>query len=159
MFWTPQLAVTKAGTLLSVVEGRKHKWDEGDIGSAQGGKAWHDILLKRSWDGGGSWSNATVVYSESAGWGTAAGDANSSIGNLEVVVDDVTGEIFVFMCRNNSNVLLTSSTDDARTFSAPKDVSAQVKPESLHWGWYATTFSSLQMVHHPKSPVVEKTSE
>eukprot|EP01052_Picozoa_sp_SAG31_P005144 SAG31_NODE_222_length_19895_cov_34.907626_9_plen_603_part_00 len=150
MFWTPQLAVTKAGTLLSVVEGRKHKWDEGDIGSAQGGKAWHDILLKRSWDSGRSWSNATVVYSESAGWGTAAGDANSSIGNLEVVVDDVTGEIFVFMCRNNSNVLLTSSRDDARTFSAPKDVSAQVKPASLHWGWYATTFSSLQMVHHPK---------
>eukprot|EP01044_Picomonas_judraskeda_P017391 COSAG03_NODE_3264_length_2119_cov_1.878713_1_plen_530_part_00 len=150
MYGGPQLAVTKEGTLLSVVEGRKHKWDEGDEGSAAK-KAWHDILLKRSSDGGGSWSNATVVYSESAGWGgTAAGDANSTIGNSEVVVDLITGEIFIFMCRNNSNVLLSSSTDDAVTFSVAKDVSAQVKPASNHWGWYATTFSALQMAHHPK---------
>ena len=149
MYGGPQLAVTKEGTLLSVVEGRKHKWDEGDEGSAAK-KAWHDILLKRSSDGGGSWSNAAVVYSESAGWGGTAADANSTIGNSEVVVDLITGEIFIFMCRNNSNVLLTSSTDDAVTFSVAKDVSAQVKPASNHWGWYATTFSALQMAHHPK---------
>ena len=149
MYGGPQLAVTKAGTLLSVVEGRKHKWDEGDEGAGQA-KAWHDILLKRSTDSGRTWSNATIVYSESGGWGSAAGNANSTIGNSEVVVDQHTGEIFIFMCRNNSNVLLTSSTDDARTFAAAKDVSAQVKPDSLGWGWYATTFSSLQIRHHPK---------
>ena len=59
-------------------------------------------------------------------------------------MDQHTGEIFVFMCRNNSNVLLTSITDDARTFAAANDVRAQVKPDSLGWGWYGTHLSTRQ---------------
>ena len=55
---------------------------------------------------GTTWGPAQIVYSESGGWGGAAGDANSTIGNGELVVDLETAEIFVFMCRNNSNVLL-----------------------------------------------------
>jgi len=51
MYGGPQLAVTKAGTLLSMVEGRKHPWDAGDEGSGTR-RAWHDILLKRSTDSG-----------------------------------------------------------------------------------------------------------
>jgi sialidase-1 len=61
------------------------------------------------------------------------------------VVDLETGEIFVFMCRNNSQVLLASSTDDAVTFAVAKDVTKQVKPDALEWGWYATSFSSVQL--------------
>ena len=144
MYGGPQLAVTKAGTLLSIVEGRKHSVDGGDEG-AGGLKAWHDILIKRSSDSGSTWSNATVVYSESGGWGQASGTANSTIGNGELVVDLETGEVFVFMCRNNSQVLLASSKDDAVTFAVAKDVTEQVKPDSLSWGWYATSFSSLQL--------------
>ena len=41
--------------------------------------------------------------------------------------------------------LLASSTDDAMTFSRAIDVTAEVKPKSLHWGWYATTFSAVQL--------------
>jgi sialidase-1 len=108
-------------------------------------QAWHDILIKRSLDQGNAWSNATVVYSESGGWGKAAGAANSTIGNGELVVDRISGEIFVFMCRNNSQILLASSTDDGVTFAMAKDVSRQVKPDSLQWGWYATSFSSVQL--------------
>jgi len=145
----PQLAVTKAGTLLSIVEGRKHAVDGGDEG-AGGHKAWHDILIKRSTDSGNTWSNATVVYSESGGWGKAAGTANSTIGNGELVADLETGEIFVFMCRNNSQVLLASSKDDAVTFAVAKDVTKQVKPDSLQWGWYATSFSSVQLRFNKK---------
>ena len=144
MYGGPQLAVTKAGTLLSIVEGRKHSVDGGDEG-AGGHKAWHDILIKRSSDSGTSWSNASVVYSESGGWGQASGTANSTIGNAELAVDLETGEIFAFMCRNNSQVLLASSTDDAATFTVAKDVTEQVKPDSLRWGWYATSFSSVQL--------------
>ena len=70
MYGGPQLAVTKAGTLLSIVEGRKHKVDGGDEG-AKGLQAWHDILIKRSSDGN-TWTNASVVYSESGGWGWAS---------------------------------------------------------------------------------------
>jgi hypothetical protein len=94
MYGGPQLAVTKAGTLLSIVEGRKHSVDGGDEG-AGGHKAWHDILIKRSLNSGTTWSNASVVYSESGGWGQSSGTANSTIGNAELVVDLETGEIFV----------------------------------------------------------------
>ena len=94
---------------------------------------------------GASWSAAQIVYSESAGWGGSAPTANSTIGNGELVVDTETGEIFVFMTRNNSAVLLARSTDDGVSFSKATDITADVKPERLGWGWYATTFSSLQM--------------
>ena len=144
MYGGPQLAVTKAGTLLSIVEGRKHQVDGGDEGP-NGLQAWHDLLIKRSLNSGATWGNASVVYSESGGWGKAASTANSTIGNGELVVDLETGEIFVFMCRNNSQVLLASSTDDAVTFAVAKDVTNQVKPDKLQWGWYATSFSSVQL--------------
>lgn len=61
-------------------------------------EAWHDCLLKRSTDNGDTWSAATIIYSESAGWkGLSKGNANSTIGNCEAVADLVTGDVFVFM--------------------------------------------------------------
>lgn len=97
MYGGPDLVVTKSGALLSLVEGRKHPWDAGDEGKGEN-EAWHDCLLKRSTDNGDTWSAATIIYSESAGWkGLSKGNANSTIGNCEAVADLVTGDVFVFM--------------------------------------------------------------
>ena len=147
----PDLAVTKAGSLLSATEGRKLVWASGDEG--KNGDAWHDILLKRSTDSGASWSRAQIVMSQSAGWVDPSGHqfaptANVTLENAELVVDKITGSIFLFATRNNSHVFRTESLDDGVTWSAAVDVSEEVKPTALHWGWYATSFSSLQLVHN-----------
>ena len=147
----PDLAVTKAGSLLSATEGRKLVWASGDEG--KNGDAWHDILLKRSTDSGASWSRAQIVMSQSAGWVDPSGHqfaptANVTLENAELVVDKITGSIFLFATRNNSHVFRATSTDDGRSWSAAVDTSEEVKPTALHWGWYATSFSSLQLVHN-----------
>jgi hypothetical protein len=144
----PDLAVTRAGSLLSATEGRKLVWASGDEG--KNGDAWHDILLKRSTDTGATWSRAQIVMSQSAGWRDAAGHqfparANVTLQNAELVVDKITGGIFLFATRNNSHVFRATSLDDGVSWSAAVDVSEEVKPTSLHWGWYATSFSSLQL--------------
>ena len=74
--------------------------------------------------------------------------ANVTLENAELVVDKITGSIFLFATRNNSHVFRTESLDDGVTWSAAVDVSEEVKPTALHWGWYATSFSSLQLVHN-----------
>src|SRR5262245_60328376 len=64
-FRIPALAVTKSGTLLAVVEGRKaSSRDSGDI----------DLVLRRSTDQGATWSPLEVVFEE-------GGDAPITIGN------------------------------------------------------------------------------
>ena len=69
----PALVVTTQGSVLAFCEGRKtSSADHGDI----------DLLLKRSEDGGRTWSAQQVVYEE-------GGDARITIGNpCPVVVRD-----------------------------------------------------------------------
>ena len=116
----PALLRTPAGTLLAFCEGRKeHRGDHGDI----------DLLLKRSTDGGQTWGPIELVYEE--------GDSEKiTIGNPCPVVDESTGTIWLPFCRDNDDVLVTSSSDDGRTWTKPRDITADVKRPG--WGWYAT---------------------
>jgi sialidase-1 len=52
------------------------------------------------------------------------------------VVDRSTGTIWLPFCRDNDEVLVTSSSDDGRTWTAPRNITSDVKPKG--WGWYAT---------------------
>jgi len=116
----PALLATPRGTLLAFCEGRKtSRNDDGDI----------DLLLRRSTDGGRTWEAPQVVYEE-------GDDAPVTIGNPCAVVDGQTQTIWLAFCRNNTDVLFSTSTDDGRTWSAPVDVTASVKRSE--WGWYAT---------------------
>ena len=119
-FRIPSLLGTPAGTLLAFCEGRKTgRGDHGDL----------DLVLRRSADGGRTWGPLELVYEE-------GGDAKITIGNPCPVVDQATGAIWFPFCRDNRDVLVTHSTDDGRTWSKPRDITADVKPK--HWGWYAT---------------------
>ena len=116
----PALTVTKKGTLLAFCEARRNNQrDHGDI----------DLVVKRSTDGGKSWSAQKVVYEE-------GGKAEITIGNPSPVVDRDTGTIWLPMCRDNRDVLITKSTDDGLTWSKPVDITRSVKKPD--WGWYAT---------------------
>lgn len=129
----PALIVTNKGTLLAFCEGRKNSGsDAGDI----------DILLRRSFDHGKSWSPVEKVADKGA----------DTIGNPTPVVERKTGTIFLLLTSNPGTaterqiteaapgavrtVWITRSTDDGASWSRPADITAQVKRPD--WTWYAT---------------------
>ena len=127
----PTLAVTKQGTLLAFAERRvEGKGDNGDI----------DTVLKRSTDGGKTWSEEITVADIGA----------DTIGNACPTVDPESGAITVVMTWNrvpekkvvpgfgedSRLVYLSRSTDDGLTWSKPEDITRQVKLGN--WSWFAS---------------------
>jgi sialidase-1 len=129
----PAIVRTLKGTLLAFCEGRKDSQrDWGNI----------DLLVKRSTDGGRTWSAAITV----ADFGT------DTVGNPAPVVDRRTGTVWLLLTRNPGDVQekkilpglsgatrtvwVSHSKDDGRAWATPADITAAVKlPE---WSWYAT---------------------
>ncbi len=125
----PALIATKKGTLLAFCEGRRNSAsDTGDI----------DVVLRRSSDGGKTWSSMQVV----------ADAGSDTFGNPTPVVDGKTGAILLLLTRNpgavaerdvgvtDRTVWLTQSKDEGATWSPPAEITAQVKRPD--WTWYAT---------------------
>jgi sialidase-1 len=128
----PALLVTPKGSVLAFCEGRKTgPGDHGDV----------DLLVKRSTDGGRTWSPQAIVHEE-------GGDAKITIGNPCPVVDQRSGTIWLPFCRDNKAVLITSSTDDGITWSEPRELGTSVtKPD---WSWVATGPGiGIQLRHGP----------
>ncbi len=114
----PAVLTAANGTLLAFCEGRRNdRSDHGDI----------DLLVKRSEDGGQSWSAQQVVYSETG---------EVTIGNPCPVVDAATGTVWMLFCRDNVDVFVTHSFDNGLTWSDPVDITEDVKKKA--WTWYAT---------------------
>ncbi len=132
-FRIPAIVVTNKGTLLAICEGRRGSTsDTGNI----------DMVLRRSTDGGKSWSRLQVIWD----------DGPNTCGNPCPVVDRSTGTIWLLMTHNlgpddeaaiarkkakgTRTVWVTRSDDDGATWTRPIDTTATTKkPE---WGWYAT---------------------
>jgi len=116
----PAMLATTRGTLLAFCEGRKtSRGDHGDI----------DLVLKRSTDGGCTWSKQMIVHEE-------GGTEKITIGNPAPVLDRSTGTVHLAFCRNNARVFVTSSADDGVTWARPREITDAVKADD--WGWYAT---------------------
>ncbi|MFF4901658.1 exo-alpha-sialidase [Streptomyces sp. NPDC001068] len=131
----PAAVRTWHGTLLAFAEGRHTTTgDSGDI----------DVVLRRSADGGCTWGPLQVV---------ADGKGNTR-GNPAPVVDPRTGEVVLVTTYNDGSVseaqimrgqvtkeqsrrvFVQRSRSDGRSFTAPREITAQVKPAG--WRWYAT---------------------
>ena len=129
----PSAIVTKTGTLLAFAEGRRTgAGDAGDI----------DLVLRRSRDGGRSWSPLQVV----------GDNGPDTFGNPCAVVDDRTSTVWLLTTQNRGTdrekdiiagtsaggrtVWAMNSTDDGVTWSAPAEITASVK--AADWTWYAT---------------------
>ncbi len=129
----PSLVVTPSGTVLAFAEGRKG-------GAADSGNI--DLVLKRSTDGGASWSPMQVLVDHGP----------NSASNPCPVVDRNTGAIWLLSTRNlgtdresaiiagtsqaTPTVWAMKSQDDGATWSTPLDITSSVKPRD--WTWYAT---------------------
>lgn len=129
----PAAVRTVKGTLLAFCEGRKDsRRDWGNI----------DVLVKRSRDGGRTWSAATVV----------ADFGEDTIGNPAPVVDRRTGTVWLLLTRNPASiqekqieaglsgatrtVWVTHSEDDGLSWANAVEITAAVK--RADWSWYAT---------------------
>ncbi len=127
----PSLLATHAGALLAFCEGRVNDgYDHGRI----------HLLLRRSEDGGRSWSDPQVVWE----------DGPNTCGNPCPVQDRATGTIWLaanwnraggdsasyFDAYDTRYVHVLASDDDGRTWTSPRDITADVK--RTNWGWYAT---------------------
>jgi len=139
----PAIVVTKAGTVLAFAEGRKNsKGDSGDI----------DMFVKRSTDGGLTWSAQQLVWD----------DGENTCGNPCAVVDQTTGTIWLLMTHNPGDyhefksetykgtrtVWVTHSTDDGLTWTEPTEITATTKDSN--WEWYATGPGiGIQLQHGP----------
>lgn len=129
----PALLVTPKQTVLAFCEGRvKAAGLTGDI----------DLVVRRSTDGGRTWSPLAVV----------ADDGPNTLGNPCPVVDRTTGVIWLPFTRSlgqdtekeiidgtsdgRTQVWLTHSTDDGVTWAKPTNISAQAT--RADWTWYGT---------------------
>ena len=130
-FRIPAIVKSTRGTLLAFAEGRVlNCGDTGDI----------DLVLKRSTDGGRTWSPLQLVNE-------GGGDTH---GNPVPIVDSETGRIFLVSTYNKGRTddkacdtpcprtpHLQYSDDDGVTWSDPVDMSTQMKlPE---WDWWVAT--------------------
>ncbi len=129
----PSLIVAANGDLLAFAEARhKGRSDTGDI----------DLVMKRSRDGGRTWSEQRTVWDDGA----------NTCGNPCPVVASATGAIVLLATRNlgvdheskiiagtsvgTRTVWLLKSDDHGATWSAPRDITESAKLPS--WTWYAT---------------------
>ncbi len=129
----PSVVVTTRGTVLAFCEGRKfNSSDSGDI----------DLLLKRSSDGGRTFSKQQIVWD----------DQGNTCGNPCAVVDRATGTIWLLLTHNlgtdrepeiiarkskgTRTVWVAKSSDDGATWSKPVEITKVAKRPN--WTWYAT---------------------
>jgi len=129
----PAVIVTTKDTVLAFCEGRKSsRSDTGDI----------DLMLRRSSDGGKTWSKPQVVWD----------DKGNTCGNPCPVVDRKTGTIWLLLTWNRGDdheslikkgtskdtrrVYVCRSVDDGATWSRPVEITKTTKHPD--WRWYAT---------------------
>ncbi|TDE01020.1 sialidase family protein [Jiangella asiatica] len=131
-FRIPATIVSPSGEVLAFAEGRVDSAsDTGDI----------DIVLRRSDDGGCTWSDLEVVADLGA----------DTIGNPTPVVDPESGDIVLLSTFNLGTSTedrikrgldpartahVQRSSDGGRTWSEPEDIAATTRLPS--WRWYAT---------------------
>ena len=113
----PSLLVTKQGTVLAA--GRRTQNSGADDGNI-------DIVLKRSTDGGRTWSDMQII----------ADDGVHTMGNPCPVVDETSGTIWLSLCRDNKQVFFMKSMDDGRTWSEPVAAANDVMIPA--WEWIGT---------------------
>lgn len=136
-FRIPGLVTTLKGSLIAVYDIRhRTTYDlQEDI----------DIGMSRSTDGGRTWEDMRIIM-DMGEWGGLP-QAQNGIGDPAVLVDENTGEIFVvavwtyglgngrawnqvgdgFSPETTAQLMMVSSKDDGRTWSAPRNITAQVK--------------------------------
>lgn len=115
----PSLVTAKEGTLLLACESRRVSWRD---------KSPTDVVLRRSTDGGKTWSTTQVLL---------PGGADAHMDPC-LVVDRETGRVFLFASRwpakdhstRGNTAWLVTSDDHGATWTPPREVSQSIAPQT-----------------------------
>ena len=129
----PALLVTPQGSLLAACEARKTRGDWGPI----------DILLRRSEDGGQTWSSpekiadvaGTHQKNPAALRQKLADPAAVTNNNPLLIADEKTGAVHLLFCQEYMRCFYRRSDDDGRTFSEPVEITAAFEPFRKRYDW------------------------
>jgi len=115
-FRIPQLVVAKSGTLLAFSEAGKTGLDAGD----------RDIVLRRSADGGRTWSRRIEVIID---------HGTSRVGSPGVLMDDGSGRIHLITAVDSARAIHATSDDEGRTWTEPQDITEAFNDFKKHIDW------------------------
>jgi sialidase-1 len=107
-FRIPAIIVSAKGTILAFAEARKTNCEDWDQ---------IDLVMKRSEDGGRSWSDVRVLFH----------DGKRSVNQPTPILDRDTGVMWLVFCKDNQEVFVSQSADDGVSWSAPRDITSQTK--------------------------------
>lgn len=116
----PAAVVTREGTVVLLVEGRK---------GINSDFAAIDLLSLRSQDGGRTWSKTQVVWSE------GSTEEKISMGNPAPVYDAITGRLWCVFNRENQRVFVTYSDNAGDTWTRAREITPAVRPASWMRYW------------------------
>lgn len=130
VFRIPAIIKAANGDLLAFCEAR----EGGDASEI-------DLVMKRSSDLGATWSKLQVIQESNDYLALFEGKPPAiTLGNPTPVVGQLDpkhpGRIWLPFTLENDRVFVTFSDDHGKTWSARREITANVKQES--WGWYAT---------------------
>eukprot|EP00392_Amoebophrya_sp_AT5.2_P005958 g5968.t1 len=119
----PYLFQTLNGTIIAFAEARGPTDDEGSIGNCMD---WDitDVVMRKSYDGGASWSPMQVLLRGKHDW-------HFVVGNLAPVQSEFSGRLFLPFTRGNSRMWMTYSDDNGESFAPPYRLSF----EGFWWTW------------------------
>jgi sialidase-1 len=115
-FRIPVLVVTNSGTLLAVSEAGRTSSDFGD----------RDLLLRRSTDGGRTWSGDVQLLRD---------EGTSTCGNPTVLVDRSTGRIHLLSTVDGKRAFHNYSDDDGTTWSQFRDITGVFEAFKPRFAW------------------------
>jgi sialidase-1 len=139
LYRIPGLAVTTKGTILAFVDARKAASDWAQI----------DIAMRRSTDGGTTWSPQKIVINtslheaegikfepnETAVAQKLGGADRIPISNQVPIVDRQTGAVHLLHCVNYARAFYQRSDDDGVTFSAPVEITRTFEEFKAEYPW------------------------
>lgn len=133
LYRIPGIVVTAQGSLVAYCEARKSRGDWGHI----------DILVRRSTDGGATWSVPLKMplpegplERNSAAVAQGLGKPGEiTLNNPVALVDHQRGTVVLLYCVEYARCFVTTSTDDGATFSKPVEITATFNTFRPEYSW------------------------